>query len=135
LRKRKNEKEGKSDKSERNQCNLTPTPIALIMSVLNPGSSDDDPLECPLCLEYLELDDINFYPCSCGYQVRDLYLGQGIGDEKGKGHFQDHAFRAKTALEMLLFCDAVFKGVSIPCDYAAVYAYDSVYDCTFPGEI
>ena len=39
------------------------------MSVLNPCSSDDEPLECPLCMEYLELDDISFYPCSCGYQV------------------------------------------------------------------
>jgi CCR4-NOT transcription complex subunit 4 len=38
------------------------------MSVLNPNS-DDEPQECPLCLEYLELDDISFYPCSCGYQV------------------------------------------------------------------
>ena len=39
------------------------------MSVLNPNS-DDEPQECPLCMEFLELDDINFYPCSCGYQVR-----------------------------------------------------------------
>ena len=38
------------------------------MSVLN-QNSDDEPQECPLCMEYLELDDINFYPCSCGYQV------------------------------------------------------------------
>ena len=40
------------------------------MSVLN-QNSDDEPLECPLCLEYLELDDVNFYPCSCGYQVSE----------------------------------------------------------------
>ena len=39
------------------------------MSVLNPASEDEAP-ECPLCLEYFELDDINFYPCSCGYQVK-----------------------------------------------------------------
>ena len=38
------------------------------MSVLNPNS-EEEPLECPLCLEYLELDDVNFYPCTCGYQV------------------------------------------------------------------
>ncbi|KAF8778243.1 CCR4-NOT transcription complex subunit 4-like [Argiope bruennichi] len=24
---------------------------------------------CPLCLEPLDLEDINFYPCKCGYQV------------------------------------------------------------------
>jgi len=38
------------------------------MNVLNPNS-DDEPQECPLCMEFLELDDINFYPCSCGYQI------------------------------------------------------------------
>ena len=25
--------------------------------------------QCPLCLEPLEIDDVNFYPCTCGYQV------------------------------------------------------------------
>ena len=42
------------------------------MNVLNPNS-DDEPQECPLCMEFLELDDINFYPCSCGYQVSSFY--------------------------------------------------------------
>jgi CCR4-NOT transcription complex subunit 4 len=37
------------------------------MSVLN-FSGDESP-ECPLCMELLELDDINFYPCACGYQI------------------------------------------------------------------
>ena len=37
------------------------------MSVLN--LSGDEAPECPLCMEFLELDDYNFYPCSCGYQV------------------------------------------------------------------
>ncbi|CAB4064896.1 CNOT4 [Lepeophtheirus salmonis] len=40
------------------------------MSVLNPSSSSgDESPECPLCMEYLELDDMNFYPCSCSYQI------------------------------------------------------------------
>ena len=43
------------------------------MSVLNPNS-DEEPLECPLCMEYLELDDINFFPCSCGYQVKLFFI-------------------------------------------------------------
>ncbi|CAF0777106.1 unnamed protein product [Didymodactylos carnosus] len=30
--------------------------------------ADTETLECPLCLEVLEADDINFLPCSCGYQ-------------------------------------------------------------------
>jgi hypothetical protein len=25
--------------------------------------------QCPLCMEPFELDDINFYPCKCEYQV------------------------------------------------------------------
>jgi CCR4-NOT transcription complex subunit 4 len=37
------------------------------MSVLN--LSGDEAPECPLCMELLELDDISFYPCTCGYQV------------------------------------------------------------------
>lgn len=37
------------------------------MSVLN--NSNDDVVECPLCMEPLEVDDLNFYPCTCGYQI------------------------------------------------------------------
>jgi len=37
------------------------------MSVLN--LSGDEAPECPLCMEFFELDDINFYPCTCGYQI------------------------------------------------------------------
>jgi len=37
------------------------------MSVLN--LSGDECPECPLCMELLELDDINFLPCACGYQI------------------------------------------------------------------
>ncbi|GBO03671.1 hypothetical protein AVEN_102003-1 [Araneus ventricosus] len=29
---------------------------------------------CPLCLEPLDLEDINFYPCKCGYQTIPLTL-------------------------------------------------------------
>ena len=25
--------------------------------------------KCPLCMEPLEMDDSNFFPCTCGYQV------------------------------------------------------------------
>ncbi len=38
------------------------------MSMLN--TSSDEPSECPLCMELLEMDDLSFYPCTCGYQVR-----------------------------------------------------------------
>lgn len=58
------------------------------MSVLNPLSDDEAP-ECPLCMEYLELDDISFYPCSCGYQVSQGPEGrtgpsEGTGASSGK---------------------------------------------------
>lgn len=33
------------------------------------NNSNDDVAECPLCMEPLEVDDLNFYPCTCGYQV------------------------------------------------------------------
>jgi len=41
------------------------------MSVLN--LSGDEAPECPLCMELLELDDISFYPCICGYQVSPTF--------------------------------------------------------------
>ena len=50
-----------------------PAPNHIInMSVLN--LSGDEAPECPLCMELFELDDINFYPCSCGYQVYYFYI-------------------------------------------------------------
>lgn len=33
-------------------------------------SQIDEQPECPLCMEPLEVDDLNFFPCTCGYQVR-----------------------------------------------------------------
>uniref|UniRef100_A0A1I7Z7M6 RING-type domain-containing protein n=1 Tax=Steinernema glaseri TaxID=37863 RepID=A0A1I7Z7M6_9BILA len=37
----------------------------------NPTMSSDDQSErqCPLCMETLELDDLNFFPCKCEYQI------------------------------------------------------------------
>lgn len=37
------------------------------MSTLN--TSGEESSECPLCMEPLEMDDLSFYPCTCGYQV------------------------------------------------------------------
>lgn len=37
------------------------------MNVMN--TSGDDLPECPLCMEPLEVDDLSFYPCTCGYQI------------------------------------------------------------------
>lgn len=32
------------------------------------GHSQDD-MDCPLCLEEMDISDLNFKPCPCGYQV------------------------------------------------------------------
>ncbi|KAF6211360.1 hypothetical protein GE061_011872 [Apolygus lucorum] len=37
------------------------------MSVLN--QSGEEQVEYPLCMEPLEVDDLNFFPCTCGYQI------------------------------------------------------------------
>ncbi|XP_014096644.1 uncharacterized protein DDB_G0286591 [Bactrocera oleae] len=31
--------------------------------------NNEDSVECPLCMEPLEVDDLNFFPCTCGYQI------------------------------------------------------------------
>ncbi|XP_036325509.1 general negative regulator of transcription subunit 4 [Rhagoletis pomonella] len=31
--------------------------------------NNEDVVECPLCMEPLEVDDLNFFPCTCGYQI------------------------------------------------------------------
>lgn len=36
---------------------------------MNGLNGSDDVAECPLCMEPLEVDDLNFYPCTCGYQI------------------------------------------------------------------
>lgn len=43
-----------------------------VMSVLN--QSGEEQVECPLCMEPLEVDDLNFFPCTCGYQVHNLIM-------------------------------------------------------------
>lgn len=41
------------------------------MSVLN--QSGEEQVECPLCMEPLEVDDLTFFPCTCGYQVNIIF--------------------------------------------------------------
>lgn len=50
------------------------------MSVLN---CTEDPVECPLCMEPLEIDDLNFYPCTCGYQICRFCWHRIRTDENG----------------------------------------------------
>ncbi|CAB3369121.1 Hypothetical predicted protein [Cloeon dipterum] len=51
------------------------------MSVLN--QCGDEPVECPLCLEHLEVDDLNFFPCTCAYQICRFCWHRIRTDENG----------------------------------------------------
>ncbi|XP_065223380.1 CCR4-NOT transcription complex subunit 4 isoform X2 [Planococcus citri] len=51
------------------------------MSVLNQGG--EEPVECPLCMEPLEVDDLNFFPCTCGYQICRFCWHRIRTDENG----------------------------------------------------
>ncbi|XP_071852582.1 CCR4-NOT transcription complex subunit 4-like isoform X2 [Apostichopus japonicus] len=46
-------------------------------------STNEDPVECPLCMETLEIDDVNFYPCTCGYQICRFCWHRIRTDENG----------------------------------------------------
>ncbi|XP_066251946.1 homeobox protein 5 isoform X2 [Euwallacea similis] len=51
------------------------------MSVLN--QSGEEQVECPLCMEPLEVDDLNFFPCTCGYQICRFCWHRIRQDENG----------------------------------------------------
>lgn len=48
-----------------------------------PEAANDDPVECPLCMETLEIDDVNFFPCTCGYQICRFCWHRIRTDENG----------------------------------------------------
>lgn len=56
-------------KREREVHTVSGVSSGVIMNVMNNSSGDEEQVECPLCMEPLEVDDLNFYPCTCGYQV------------------------------------------------------------------
>ncbi|XP_060068321.1 CCR4-NOT transcription complex subunit 4-like isoform X1 [Ylistrum balloti] len=43
----------------------------------------EEQIECPLCMEPLEIDDINFFPCTCGYQICRFCWHRIRTDENG----------------------------------------------------
>lgn len=45
--------------------------------------SSEEQVECPLCMEPLEIDDINFFPCTCGYQICRFCWHRIRTDENG----------------------------------------------------
>jgi len=62
-------------------CLVTFARSATKMSVLN--QSGEDAVECPLCMEPLEVDDLNFFPCTCGYQICRFCWHRIRTDENG----------------------------------------------------
>nr|XP_006816490.1 PREDICTED: CCR4-NOT transcription complex subunit 4-like isoform X2 [Saccoglossus kowalevskii] len=47
------------------------------------NNNHEDPMECPLCMEALEMDDVNFFPCTCGYQICRFCWHRIRTDENG----------------------------------------------------
>lgn len=45
--------------------------------------ADEDTAECPLCMEPFGLDDLNFYPCVCRYQICRFCWHRIRTDENG----------------------------------------------------
>ncbi|KAK2725200.1 CCR4-NOT transcription complex subunit 4-like isoform X1 [Artemia franciscana] len=45
--------------------------------------SSEEAIECPLCLEPFEMDDLSFYPCTCGYQICRFCWHRIRTDENG----------------------------------------------------
>lgn len=50
---------------------------------MSTSSDEASDKECPLCMETLELDDINFYPCKCEYQICRFCWHRIRTDENG----------------------------------------------------
>ncbi|KAJ1352291.1 hypothetical protein KIN20_008592 [Parelaphostrongylus tenuis] len=47
------------------------------------SSGEQSDKECPLCMEQLEIDDLDFYPCKCEYQICRFCWHRLITDENG----------------------------------------------------
>ncbi|GAU94682.1 hypothetical protein RvY_06407 [Ramazzottius varieornatus] len=54
----------------------------MTMEELDNGLGEDC-IECPLCVEPFDLDDINFFPCTCGFQVCKFCWHRMKTDENG----------------------------------------------------
>ncbi|VDM63441.1 unnamed protein product [Angiostrongylus costaricensis] len=47
------------------------------------SSGEQSDKECPLCMEQLEIDDLDFYPCKCEYQICRFCWHRLLTDENG----------------------------------------------------
>jgi hypothetical protein len=39
------------------------------MFIAEMSSDETSDKECPLCMEAFDIDDFNFFPCNCQYQI------------------------------------------------------------------
>ncbi|XP_033111838.1 CCR4-NOT transcription complex subunit 4-like [Anneissia japonica] len=66
--------------------------------------NSEDPADCPLCMETLEIDDVNFFPCTCGYQICRFCWHRIRTDENGlcpacRKVYQEHPANFKPLTE------------------------------------
>lgn len=65
-------------------CTETTPPLAISCHRMSRSPDlKEDPMECPLCMEPLEIDDVNFFPCTCGYQICRFCWHRIRTDENG----------------------------------------------------
>ncbi|KAL0968756.1 hypothetical protein UPYG_G00271290 [Umbra pygmaea] len=61
----------------------TPTSPSQYQTMSHSPEMKDDSMECPLCMEPLEIDDVHFFPCTCGYQICRFCWHRIRTDENG----------------------------------------------------
>lgn len=58
--------------SSRRDSTRVCVPSRLLLTERRRHHHQEEDAECPLCMEEMDLSDINFKPCPCGYQVRPV---------------------------------------------------------------
>lgn len=95
--------------------------------------SDDEDLDCPLCMEEFDIADRNFRPCPCGYQVKRHNLLQVPKADVSSCYdntldlpflLAPHQVKSQWALSSL--------STYIYRSDRAVYSRQQGRDCTFP---
>jgi hypothetical protein len=75
-------------------------------------------MDCPLCLEEIDLSDANFKPCPCGYQVRNCpKVERSQDDEADQTYFFSPPFPIATLCPSSQHCiDSTFATLHSPLD-------------------
>ncbi|KAI8067561.1 regulator of Vps4 activity in the MVB pathway-domain-containing protein [Gongronella butleri] len=59
----------KGEGYETPRANLSRHYVSPVFSLFTMYDSDEEDIDCPLCMEELDIADRNFRPCTCGYQI------------------------------------------------------------------